>query len=184
MSPGVQTPAFNQRAIRSGNWKLIRDSGRTMLFDLSKDISERNDVAAHHVDVTRRLHLQLVAWEKDVDSEARSRAAAGSGVDPEAAYFVRANRMLDPASGQYVGPVAVQIFGDRIAALLTGDAARQLQVIDVELGPLTLLPGGSGRIAVGAAADIIAVTGDPAREGSSLSQPAFVMRNGKIVRQP
>jgi arylsulfatase A-like enzyme len=69
----VQTPAFSQRAVRSGNWKLVRDSGRTMLFDLSKDISERNDLAAHHVDVTRRLHLQLLAWEQDVDSEARAR---------------------------------------------------------------------------------------------------------------
>ena len=77
----VQTPAFNQRAVRSGNWKLIRDggAGRSLLFDLSKDIGERNDLAAAHADVTRRLHLQLMAWETDVDSEAKARAAAASG---------------------------------------------------------------------------------------------------------
>ena len=81
----VQTPALNQRAVRSGKWKLIRDggAGRSMLFDLSKDIGERNDLAAHHGDVARRLHLQLQEWEKVVDSEAKARAAAGSGVDPQ-----------------------------------------------------------------------------------------------------
>ena len=73
----VQTTNLNQRAVRSGSWKLIRDggAGRTMLFDLSKDISERNDLAASHPDVTRRLHLQLAGWEKEVESEARAREA-------------------------------------------------------------------------------------------------------------
>ena len=140
----VQSPGFAQRAVRSGNWKLIRDGGegRTMLFDLSKDVGERNDLAAAHTDVTRRLHLQFQEWEKEVDSEAKARAAAGSGVDdPQAAFFIRASRMVDPGSGEYVGPVALQIFGDRIRAMLTGDAAKQLPAPDVELGDLTLLPG-------------------------------------------
>jgi len=41
-----------------------------------------------------------------------------------------------------------------------------------------------GRIAIGAAADLIAIPGDPLRDVSALSQPVFVMRKGKIVRRP
>jgi arylsulfatase A-like enzyme len=71
----VQTAGLDQRAVRSGNWKLVREGGaRLSLFDLSKDISERNDVAAVNTSVVRRLNEQLLAWEKDVDSEAKSRA--------------------------------------------------------------------------------------------------------------
>jgi arylsulfatase A-like enzyme len=72
----VQRPELSQRAVRSGNWKLLRDAGtvHAFLFDLSKDIGERNDLAAARPDVTRRLHLQLSEWEKDVESEAKARA--------------------------------------------------------------------------------------------------------------
>jgi arylsulfatase A-like enzyme len=72
----VRTAGLDQRAIRSGNWKLLHEgSARLSLFDLSTDISERNDLAATRTDVVRRLHDQLLAWEKDVDAEAKSRAA-------------------------------------------------------------------------------------------------------------
>ena len=72
----VQTAGLNQRAVRSGTWKLLREGGaRVALFDLSKDIGEREDVAATHPAIARRLHQQLVEWEKDVDSEAKSRGA-------------------------------------------------------------------------------------------------------------
>ena len=106
----VQTPVLNQRAVRSGKWKLIRDGGpnRSFLFDLSNDIGERIDLAATHADVTRRLHLLIAAWEKDVESEAKARATAGSGIDREAA--ARSH-----------------------SAVLTGDSAKLLPVADIEL---------------------------------------------------
>lgn len=67
--------ALNQRAVRDGNWKLILDGvERIHLFDLSKDVSERNDVAASNTAVVRRLRQQILAWEKDVDSEAKQLA--------------------------------------------------------------------------------------------------------------
>jgi anti-anti-sigma factor len=182
----VVTPALNQRAMRSGKWKLIRDggAGRTMLFDLSNDIGERNDLAAAQPDVTRRLHGQLADWEQDVDSEARTRAAAGSGIDPAVTFFVRANRMRDAVSGESIGPAAIQIVGDHVRAIVTGDAATRFPV-DLDLGDATLLPGANnGRIAVGAIADLIAVAGEPSREGSRLSQAVFVMQKGKVVRRP
>ncbi len=42
-----------RQAVRSGNWKAVRmpwGSGRTELFDLSKDVGEKNDVSAEHPD--------------------------------------------------------------------------------------------------------------------------------------
>ena len=71
----VTTAALNQRAVRDGDWKLLLEgSARAMLFDVSRDLGERDDVAASNTAVVRRLHQQLLAWEKDVDSEAKARA--------------------------------------------------------------------------------------------------------------
>ncbi len=51
-------------AIRQGNWKLVRLPDRLpMLFDLSKDISEQNDVALDHLDVTKSLLKKLGDWD-------------------------------------------------------------------------------------------------------------------------
>ena len=60
-------PARQQRAVRSGRWKLVLDMNRPMLFDLATDIGERENVIARHTDVARRLHERLLAWERDVD---------------------------------------------------------------------------------------------------------------------
>ena len=68
---------FNQRAVRDGDWKLMMDGpGRAMLYDLSKDVGERDDMARSNAAVVRRLVQQLIAWEKEVESEAK--ALAGS----------------------------------------------------------------------------------------------------------
>lgn len=69
------TVGLNQRAVRDGDWKLLIDGEvRLMLFDVSKDPGERNDVVASNTAIVKRLHDQLRAWEKDVDAEAKSRA--------------------------------------------------------------------------------------------------------------
>jgi arylsulfatase A-like enzyme len=73
----VTTAGLNQRAVRDGDWKLLLDgSARVMLFDVSKDLGERDDLAASNTAVVRRMHQKLLAWEKDVDAEAKSRASA------------------------------------------------------------------------------------------------------------
>jgi arylsulfatase A-like enzyme len=63
--------ARQQRAVRSGNWKLVIDLNRPMLFDLATDIGERENVIARHTDVARRLHDQLLAWEREVGGGAK-----------------------------------------------------------------------------------------------------------------
>lgn len=59
-----------QRAVRSGDWKLIFDHGRAMLFNLRADIGEREDLIGRRSDVARRLRPLLAAWE-DVNAEAK-----------------------------------------------------------------------------------------------------------------
>jgi arylsulfatase A-like enzyme len=51
-------------AIRSGDWKLVRLPDRLpMLYQLSNDPSERNDIALQHPEQTRTLLQQLGHWE-------------------------------------------------------------------------------------------------------------------------
>jgi len=63
--------AAPQRAVRSGDWKLIYDGPRPMLFNVRTDLGERSNVIAEHSDIARRLRPLLTAWQKDVDDEAK-----------------------------------------------------------------------------------------------------------------
>ncbi len=69
----VAAAGLNQRAVRDGDWKLLIDGSRaTSCCSTSrKDLGERDDLAASNTAVVRRLHQQLLAWEKDVDAEAK-----------------------------------------------------------------------------------------------------------------
>jgi len=58
------------RAVRSGNWKLVVEGPKQLLFDVARDPGERDELTARHPDRVRRLKAQLDAWEKDVDAEA------------------------------------------------------------------------------------------------------------------
>lgn len=71
-------PSRQQRSVRSGSWKLLLDGGQQLLFDLTRDPGERNDLAAQHPDIVKRLKVQIDTWEKDVDGEAALLKAAGS----------------------------------------------------------------------------------------------------------
>jgi arylsulfatase A-like enzyme len=75
----IATGQRQQRAVREGDWKLLLDGDDTLLFNLSHDIGERNDVAKERPDIAKRLRPLIAAWEKDVDSEAQAgRAQAPS----------------------------------------------------------------------------------------------------------
>ena len=60
-----------QVAVRSGDWKLLLDGARPMLFNLRTDIGERNNVVGVHANIARRLTPLLAAWQADVDAEAK-----------------------------------------------------------------------------------------------------------------
>jgi arylsulfatase A-like enzyme len=61
----------NQRAVRSGDWKLLFDDGRPMLFNVRKDLGERNNLIGSKPEIAARLRPLLEAWQKDVDAEAK-----------------------------------------------------------------------------------------------------------------
>lgn len=57
-----------QKAVRRGRWKMLRDGGIDLLFDLEKDAGERYDVGYQNQDVLKQMRDLLRAWEADVDS--------------------------------------------------------------------------------------------------------------------
>ncbi len=66
---------MNQKAIRSGDWKLIIDGAATrmFLFNVKVDPGERHDWFARRPDLVRRLQQLLAEWERDVEAEAKGR---------------------------------------------------------------------------------------------------------------
>jgi arylsulfatase A-like enzyme len=61
-----------QRAVRAGDWKLLYDGGRAMLFNVRTDLGERHDLMRERSEIARRLAPLVAAWQKDVDGEAKS----------------------------------------------------------------------------------------------------------------
>jgi arylsulfatase A-like enzyme len=66
----------NQKAVRSGDWKLVIDGSHTMVFNIASDLGERNDLANRRQDIAQKLRPLLAEWEKDVDAEAKANGAA------------------------------------------------------------------------------------------------------------
>jgi hypothetical protein len=58
------------RGVREGDWKLVvrqQGSERTQwLFDLAKDIGEKNDLQASRPADFQRLQVLLAKWEEEV----------------------------------------------------------------------------------------------------------------------
>ncbi len=58
-------------AIRQGNFKLIElfEDGRLELYDLSRDLSERNNLASQMPDKARQLQNSLQNWRLQVGAQ-------------------------------------------------------------------------------------------------------------------
>jgi len=86
-SPAVERTLFfrvnafghQQRVVRQGEWKLMLDGQDTMLFNLTRDIGEREDLAQRRPDVARRLRPLLAAWEAEVNQEAEAAGLSPAG---------------------------------------------------------------------------------------------------------
>jgi arylsulfatase A-like enzyme len=59
-----------QKAVRHGQWKYVLDGGVDVLFDLSRDPGERQDLSHNNRQLVAELRAKLAAWEKDVDKSA------------------------------------------------------------------------------------------------------------------
>lgn len=57
--------------IREGNWKLIHywEGDSQELYNLSKDLSEQNNVIEQHPEVAKKLSTKLLNWLKDVGAQ-------------------------------------------------------------------------------------------------------------------
>lgn len=62
---------YRTEAIRVGNWKFKKHKKGPQLFDLSKDISESNNVAADHPEIVEKLKKQLDDRNAELQKEAR-----------------------------------------------------------------------------------------------------------------
>jgi len=58
------------RAIRNGDWKLVVDSNHEFVYNLRRDIGEREDLTNRRQDMAHKLRPMLAQWERDVDAEA------------------------------------------------------------------------------------------------------------------
>jgi arylsulfatase A-like enzyme len=78
-APDIERTLFwrvaGQSTVRSGDWKLLFDGRRPLLFNLRTDIGERENVIGQRSDVARRLRPLLSAWQEDVDAEAKEVAS-------------------------------------------------------------------------------------------------------------
>jgi arylsulfatase A-like enzyme len=86
-SPVVERTLFwrisggrNQRAVRSGDLKLVIDNGIILIYDVRRDVGERNDLTNQRQADARRLRQMIAAWEADVDAEAKANGTANFNV--------------------------------------------------------------------------------------------------------
>jgi len=56
------------QAARMGNWKWVRSQRGTRLFDLSKDIGEKNDLREKKPQILHRITAAYKEWEEKMDS--------------------------------------------------------------------------------------------------------------------
>jgi arylsulfatase A-like enzyme len=66
--PGKQEDRSPNLALRSGSWKLLinDDSSRRELYDLSRDETERDNVAAQHRTIAQRLSATVLSWRRSL----------------------------------------------------------------------------------------------------------------------
>ncbi|MCG2590939.1 sulfatase [Rhodohalobacter sulfatireducens] len=57
-----------QKAVRSGDWKLMISESDTLLFNLEEDISEERDLSGQYPERVNRLTSAIENWEEDVMS--------------------------------------------------------------------------------------------------------------------
>jgi arylsulfatase A-like enzyme len=78
----ITGPARRQRAVRQGDWKLLLDGGVPLLYNLTGDVGERNDLASQRTDIVRRLFPLITQWEQDVDAEAKALGGGPPSTQP------------------------------------------------------------------------------------------------------
>ena len=82
-SLGVRQLFWNGRAMRDGQWKLVvggRGGQGTGLYNLAKDVGERNNLADRHPDRVKAMLAAIEAWKTDVATGATKQPPPPPGV--------------------------------------------------------------------------------------------------------
>ena len=56
----------NQWAVRAGKWKLLSYKGSLELYDISADISEKNDISKENPQIVKRLQQTYTTWKEQM----------------------------------------------------------------------------------------------------------------------
>ncbi len=72
-------------AVRSGDWKLVGEKARVSLFDLSRDVSEKNDLAAQMPEKVGELTKLHDAWLAEM-AEPKTAGGKRFGMEPPAGF--------------------------------------------------------------------------------------------------
>ena len=96
-----------QRAVRDGDWKLLKIAGNTFLFDVALDPMERSNLKDRHPDVYARLVAAWDAWNAAMLAEAGNSFTEGISASQLADHVgaVPAPRGPDPDPGWPVAKV-------------------------------------------------------------------------------
>jgi arylsulfatase A-like enzyme len=76
--------AYDQMAVRDGDWKFLSINGYRFLFDLSADLRERANLAGHFPERLARLEEDFQAWNAEMlpnTAERRGESPKGRWVD-------------------------------------------------------------------------------------------------------
>jgi len=67
----LQHEGYPSSVVRTGQYKLIQffEDDRIELYDLENDIGEEDNLFEKKPEIAKKLHAQLVAWQKDVDAK-------------------------------------------------------------------------------------------------------------------
>jgi len=68
-----------QAAIREGKWKYIHGGSRRYLFDLDKDIGEKNNLIKKYPEIAARLSTRLDKWSQELDPPGLDRTLGQAG---------------------------------------------------------------------------------------------------------
>jgi uncharacterized sulfatase len=81
--PGPAQDPFPDLAVRDGDWKLLinEDGSRPQLYDLSKDIGEKRNLASEHPDIVEKLKKMVLDWRKSLPIQSVPEKAQGARVD-------------------------------------------------------------------------------------------------------
>lgn len=79
--PGLRSDQSPGLAVRDGRWKLLlqSDGSGAELYDMKASAAEKQNLAAAHPDVARRLSATLMKWKQSLPAAPAASTSATSG---------------------------------------------------------------------------------------------------------